>query len=621
MAGVKMRAFGGIAPKLNPRYLPDQRAQDALNVDTSRQGVLTPVKELGATVRTLGTGITTKTLFRFNQDYTVEDNRYWVASENDANFCFGQIIEDDNETIYFTINGGGVTPLMAFGELDPDRGDYSDSTKTLGIIGLSEFYGLGIPNPSAALNEPIPTNPEETDGLSKEFRSYVYTYVWKLNGRDMESGPSPATASVGVFLPEEGVTPVALDGVVSPQFTTDYTGGPPELPRNLLLSDVYVRFYRSVGGEFLLVNSGADIPYTTAEQGYTDTTPSEDLGEAIPSLTWNPPPKALEGLVNMPNGMMAGFVGRELHFCEPYIPHAWPLSYSVSVDSPVVGLASLDTTLVALTKERPYFIQGSSPEYLTVVKGDAEQGCLSKRSIATLNGEVYYASPDGLVATSPRGTRIVTEQMFSYAQWNEFVNPKLIHGYTHDQKYYGFFGTDSNESILPQSFIYDLPTGEFTTTNIAARAGLVDYRTDKLYLVESSSTDPVKPWGEGENLRAQWKSKVFGFPSEVSLSFVQLEAEDYHDDIADEGLDTRLTVWTDGTLFCQYRMYRDQYQIIQFPDGTLNSTTASAFVPYRNRGIMRLPSKLARDWEFQVESNYEVFNIAAAQSGEELANA
>jgi hypothetical protein len=196
-----------------------------------------------------------------------------------------------------------------------------------------------------------------------------------------------------------------------------------------------------------------------------------------------------------------------------------------------------------------------------------------------MNGEVYFASPDGLLTTSPRGTRNITEGFFSYKQWNTLLDPTTITGFTHDQKYFGFHSGGG--------LIYDIPTREFVTTAIQANAGYVDTRQDQLYIVPSTGLS-IASYGAGPNRTINWKSKVFGFPSEISFSCGQLEAESY------SGFGIKVLIYADGTKIL------DQY--------------------VTNRNMFRLPSVLARDWEVYVEGTDEIFNITLAQSGEELAS-
>ena len=51
-------------------------------------------------------------------------------------------------------------------------------------------------------------------------------------------------------------------------------------------------------------------------------------------------------MVVMPGGVIAGFAGRDVYFCEPFKPHAWPVAYSMPVDAEIVTLGVYDTTLL-----------------------------------------------------------------------------------------------------------------------------------------------------------------------------------------------------------------------------------------------------------------------------------
>lgn len=573
MTTLKIRSFGGIAPKLNARYLPENRAQQAVNVDTTRDGSLRPIQ--GILPVKVGYTTPVKTLFRMRPDKVTSDSDYWITATQEVSFCRSQVIEDTSELVYYTFDtrpnsNKNYNPSFREGT-NAVQSSNAGTGVGQGMTGFtnSTYYGLGVPAPTQALAVSPQNTPADVDGLSREFRSYVYTYVWKKAGREMESAPSPASSSEGIYLADSVFMQVT-------NFQNIPSGD--TRPVGMLDADLFVRIYRAVGGAFLLVNTAADVPITTALAGYDDKVEAANLGESLSSLGWTPPPSDLKGLTNMANGMMAGFSGQNVYFCEPYIPHAWPIAYTISVDSPIVALASLDTTLVVLTAERPYYVQGSSPEYLTVVAADANQGCVSKDSVATMNGEVYFASPDGLLTTSPRGTRNITEDFFSYKQWNTLLDPTTIKGFTHDQKYFGFHSGGG--------LIYDIPTREFVTTTLTATSGYVDTRQDKLYITPTGTS--IAAYGDGAATTVEWKSKVFGFPSEISFSCGQLEAESY----SASGI--KIIVYADGTpVLTQY---------------------------ITNRNMFRLPSVLARDWEVYVEGTNEIFNITLAQSGEELAS-
>ena len=396
---------------------------------------------------------------------------------------------------------------------------------------------------------------DEDDTL--ETRVYTYTFVNKESGFEFESAPAEASNSVDV---RDGQT-VSLSGFSS-------------VPSGYVTS--HKRIYRAVSGVFLFVSEIA-----AADANFTDNVKPDALGEEVPTLTWSAPPQTLTGLTNLPNGLMAGFSGRDIYFCDPYHPHAWPEQYIQTVDYPVVGLGRMDTTLAVLTKGTPYLIQGANPLNMSVVKADIEQACVSKRSIVSLMGGVMYAAPDGLMLLSPGGSRIVTENLFDFAQWQTFFKPESIHAYQHDNQYIAFYdnGTQSG------GFIFDVRSGQFILHDIYADAGYHDLLRDKLFLAVNDSGNKVKPWGSGSTKSYIWRSKKFSLPQVMGFSCAQLEAEAYP---------MTLKFYLDNTLY--------HTQTVQ------------------NRNPFRLPAKVGRDLEMQVEGSNEVFSLSVANSMTELAS-
>lgn len=639
MAVIQIKSFGGISPKVPPRYLQDSQAQVATN-SVVFSGALTPLQDVGATVTTLAKSGTPKTIYRFGQD-TISDSQYWFHWTTDVNVCRGQISGDTSEWTFFTGDGapkatyssialsGTNYPAVSrpLGLPNPDlaltvaanevtgtghaasltlsAGNISLLTTTYGIQGSitgtadADYTTVSLTSPITAASvaaaiDALPNVSAVVSGdsvaittsavgesaelyvrfrtatnaaytvlfatgysdapTSVETRVYAWTWVNKESGYEFESGPSPASEPVEVY----GSQTVALSGRAS-------------------VSSGYVvthwRLYRSVSGTFLFVNE-LPISQTT----YTDDVLAESLGEEMPSLTWSPPPATLKGLTNLPNGIMAGFVGRDVYFCDPYHPHAWPENYVQSLDYPVVGLGRMDTTLAVLTTGTPYFLQGSHPDSMVSVKSDLEQSCASKRSIVSTNGVVIYASPDGLVMLSPGGSKLVTEQFFTRAQWQEYFKPDSIVGYSHDLKYVGFY----NNGTTSGGFIYDPTSGQFILHNIYATAGYSDLQRDKLFLAFSDRT--VKPWLDGSDLNYVWKSKTFTLPQVTGFSCAQIEAEAYP---------VTANFYADGVL--------------------VHTQTVTGRTPFR------LPTKPGRDWEVQLEGSSEVFSLAIAQSMQELA--
>src|SRR5690606_18334280 len=103
-----------------------------------------------------------------------------------------------------------------------------------------------------------------------------------------------------------------------------------------------------------------------------------------PSRHWTAPPDALSGLTAMPNGMMAAFVGKDLYFCEPFRPHAWPEIYVLTTDFPIVALGALGTTLWVLTEGYPYRVSGTTPGSMVMDKVEANLPCVNARAVVDL---------------------------------------------------------------------------------------------------------------------------------------------------------------------------------------------------------------------------------------------
>jgi hypothetical protein len=382
---------------------------------------------------------------------------------------------------------------------------------------------------------------------------YTFTYV---NDWDEESAPYAAT----------NMLPSTED--VYPGETVTLTF--PTLPTVTEAPLSKIRVYRSATGSanssFFFVAEVA-----VASTTYVDTIDPDELNEEMSSLTWEKPKSDMEGLVGLPSGVMAGFKGNDLYFSEPYRPFAWPIQYMQTVGYPIVGLGVIDTTLVVLTTGRPYFVQGSHPEAMTMVESDINQSCISKRSIVSMNNTVFYASPDGLVGLSPGGSSVVTESMFDKYNWQN-MNPSNLVGARYENKYVGFLNTTSGNG----GFIYDMQAKTWNFHTVYATGGFNDLKNDALYVIKS---DALWKWDEGAALSYVWKSKKFTFPEPKGFTCYRVQAETYP-----------VTI----------KIFRDNVEIVNM------GVTSSS--------IYRLPPGIGTDWEFQLEGNTEVYNVQIAQS-------
>jgi hypothetical protein len=500
-------------------------------------GSIEPLKDVGSSLLTLPKVGTPQTIYRYGQD-TVSDTQYWFHFTSDVDVARSQIAGDTSEWTFYT--GDGV-PKATYSALALSGSNYPAAARR-----------LGLPAPTGAATVTAGGTPAE--GEVAETRVYTYTWVSKESGFEFESAPAPASANVSV---------TSTETVTLSNFATLPTG---------LYNITHKRVYRSVSGVYLYVGET-----TAAASTFLDNVASDSLGEELPSLLWNQPPDDLEGLVNMPNGMMAAFRGRDVYFCEPYRPFAWPEVYIQTLDYPVVGLGRMDTTLAVMTTGVPYLIQGTSPDAVAVVKSDLEQACVSKRSIVSFGGAVVYAAPDGLMMLSPSGSKIITQELFSYAQWQSYFVPESIHAYQHDNQYIAFY----DNGVTRGGFVYDMRTGQFILHDIYATAGFRDLQRDKLFLAFADRT--LKVWSTGNFKNYVWRSKVFTQPEIKGFSCAQVEAESYP---------MTLRVVADGV--------------------TIHTQTVTSRNPFR------LPAKVGRDWELELEGSAQVFSVSMANSMTEL---
>lgn len=261
-------------------------------------------------------------------------------------------------------------------------------------------------------------------------RTYIVTY---LTDWDEESAPSPAADLLSVDQND----------------AIKVTAPPAPAGRNIVGWKLYRSATSSTGANWALVadvdapnalvRDGVFIGFNIASRVYSDSLPDEQLQEPCATITWAEPPENLRGLVGMPNGIMVGFFGNTLCFSEPFAPYAWPIEYQLSVEHKIVGIGVFGQTAVVLTEGFPYFASGADSASMAAQKIEVPQACIAADTIATVDGGVMYASPDGLCLASPSGISVLTQGSFSKADWLATVTASAV-GAFHDGAYYLFTG-------------------------------------------------------------------------------------------------------------------------------------------------------------------------------------
>lgn len=593
MAYFKVTEFNGIAPVVAPRLLADGVAQIAENV-VLNSGRAVPLRTNSQVTSGFSDGVSAlsnasrTSIWR----YTPEATDYWLQWNEDVDVVYGPLPKDAYDRIYFT------------GQDYPRVG--SEASLISGATYPAASYKLGVPALSLPGNISLA---RAADNLATETPNtvcYVFTYV---TGFGEEGPPSAATATLDV-------TDTQTDGSTNQTVTISNLPAAPS-PNTNFATGHKMRIYRSNTGSnttaFQFVGES-----TSFGGSFTDSLDGDELGEVIPSTYWISPPDddsstypegPMKGLIAMPNGIFAGFAGRRLCFSEPYLPHAWPVSYRISTEDNIVALSMAGNALLVATEGNPYIVGGVDPSSMQAVRLEAAQACVNKRSMVDMGDYAMYASPDGLVAVAGNQVELVTEQLIDPKEWLSTYNPTTIQGFLHEGTYVAFHGTGTSDRA---GFIFDPRRGKnaFTTLSLTSttdpRGGYYDPEDGQLYLIDTTATNRKVQKFQGSNTLStlKWKSKKFVTPSPTSMAWVSVNAEGYP---------FTVSVWADGTLVYVGTVTESsgtKTLAVSTPGSISNSTIYET--------VMRLPSNVAKEWEVQIESQYNINELCLAESIDEI---
>ena len=530
MTYFKNRTFKGIAPAVSPRLLNEEYGQEAENISFT-SGTITPLKVDSADSTFSTSSRQSVFIYRHRQNVGSSETqpRQLEWDEDYVKAVHSPLATDDDEyqRVYWTGSGtsgaGTNYPKMA-----------SQSV----AIGATAFYPsasyrLGIPAPSAApttSKSGTPTATQEPDSVS-----YVYTYVSAYG----EEGP-PSAASTPIDKTDDET--VALTLAAFPTGSYNLTK---------------MRIYRSNTGS--TSTSFQFCGEITSGTSFSDTVISTGLGEVLPSTTWVGPPDddtskypygPLENLINVGNGVLAGHSGNRLCFSEPYLPHAWPVQYRLTIDGTIVGLSATANGVVVLTESVPFFVSGVDPSAMTAMQVDVMQSCVNKHSIVDMGEYVLYASPDGLVAITGTTGQVVTNGLVTAGQWNSDFKPELIKAFLHEGTYVAYWKDGSDYG----GWVYNPKAEDNIISKISlsseVRGGTTDIGSGNVYLIVGSNA--MKYQGGSTNKTAKWKSKKFLSELPISMGWVSVNAAIWPTALADA---ITVKVYGDGNQIANYQIY------------------------------------------------------------------
>lgn len=507
MPGLRIDDFSGIVPRTGPTQLEGNQAQIAKNVKLTSQE-LRPWRSPTLVYTPVGTNL--QTIYKFAGP--TDTTPVWLEWASDVDVVPGPIADLAQFRLYFTSTDFAprkTTWSMATGN-GSGTAPYPNA-----------WYEMGVPAPTVA-----PTLTAAGTGAAPvETRAYIYTYVSTFGTIAEESAPSPPAQVVANYSGDS----ITISGL----------GTPPSGNYNF----TNIRIYRSVIGStsanYQLV---AEIPVATTT--YIDTQTVANLGVILPSLYYLPPPSTLQGLVAMPNGMMAGFTGNQVWFCEPYLPHAWPSGYMITTEYPIVGLGVFGNSLFVGTTRNPYIVSGTTPSSMAQEKLAMIQPCVSKRSITSDQFGVVYASPNGLVSVSPGVQDVISMPLYSRDEW-QAINPSSLLGAIYNNMYFGFYTlTSGTRAAIVLKRNDTPPLSTFETT---AKAVFVEPTTGLIHVLSATDNKIYSLDTSGStNTLFQWKSKKFLHPKPTNYAALQLHA-DYPYIAANSGSYVNVTIYAEGT--------------------------------------------------------------------------
>lgn len=537
MTSIAITSFRGELPALTPRLLQPTNAQAARNVNLRKGSLRAEYAPLPVTG--IGGVITPSSIYRY--PFGNDGQGFWFAwgDGKQVNAAKSPLAKDAWSRVYWT--GDGFPKMAPIGVATHGAGPYP-----------SGFYRLGIPAPVSA---PLVTEAGNsgTPPATQVNATYIVTYV---SAYGEEGPPSPASNIISRWDGAED----QLVGKINVQLPPAPTG-----PYNIVTK----RLYRSEsGGEFLYL---ADFP--VAQASWVDETNSDELGIACPSLTWDMPDPTMVGLVEMPNGIFAGFFDNTLCFCEPYYPHAWPLDYQISFPDNIVGIGVTKAGLVVATTGRPRLVTGTTPAAMSASDPDADRVCVSRGSVVDMGEYVAYASTEGLVAVSGGEPQLITEGILTPEQW-QALNPASIHACRYEGRYLGFY----------DGGCFALAPGEgMEFIDVHAANSYYDIAASSLYLIQGST---ISKWRGGPSMTYRWRSKIFEFPpGSANFSCGKVVADTYP---------------------VRFRVFADQALVLD--------------EPVNGAGMFRLPAGYAdaREWQVEASGTAEVFSIQIANTPSEL---
>lgn len=410
----------------------DISATDPTQVN--KPGELIAIGAVGDVIGANGTATPTPVLSTFAVPPTLlAKTQYWIGAVMSSGGSLpGYQADADVELAMADLATQGVTTILPVASLtmtDPKTGGQMSYPTTPNFLDLQLWADL---------------SPGTTGAAQEETRAYAYTWVTAYG----EEGPPSPPALLDAF--DNATWTLGLQ----PPLAQDLG-----IQRNIVKSNIYRTVPSQHGGTVFFFVGSVSAGATTFVDTFTDDVVAANL--ILPSTTWFGPPATLEGMVTMPNGMIAGFRANEVWFCEPFRPHAWPSGYVMTTDYPIVGLGVVNTTLVACTETNPQTFTGVNPSVMTQERIALPEPCTSRGGILSTDTGVYYPSVNGLIKVMAKTAQNITQAWITREKWDQLTPQKFVRATKNVSTYFAFGTTgvtngQGDASVAQRGFTLEL---------------------------------------------------------------------------------------------------------------------------------------------------------------------
>lgn len=474
-------------------------------------------------------------------------------------------------------------------------------------IGNLETYYAGLPNViratvKAYLKEigvsDLHGEVDPTGAQVLDTRYYTWTYVndWGEESQDWAHA--------------QGAVPTAIEVDQNDTVTLTRTGTVPTAYGTIAGWRVY-RSNTAGDTRYQLVNGDNALGYTAiATTTFTDDLKADRLQETLSTEAWSLPPTEtvsgtvtyLQGMVNMPNNFLAGFIDSTAYFSEIGAPYAWPIEYAMPMAHKIIGMEVFGQTVVFLTQGGPYYVTGSDPSSMSKDDPQSNEICVSKRSIAKVGGGVVFASSKGLCIANGSGVQLFMPAPLGKQFW-DVLRPDLMQIVEHDGVLYIAYGAYVNTSPTGnwQNLIaIHLASMKVTVLDTKVTALYVDFTTGSMYVAlphAGSVPQATKAFSALTYRTATWRSKRITLPQEESFAWLQVMGE--QSTTSGYGATVKL------------------YGYLTKADGTEVSTELANFT-ITNINPVRVRAGRFLEFEIEVSSKAQIKNVIFAGEVEDL---